>query len=143
MTETLSKNKRRFYERMLSIADLVGENSNEPRYRFGAVLEFNKTVISSGYNYRKTHPFVFRNGYRREEGKQGRTFVHGEVSCLNRIRIVPKGATLFVSRRDRFGNRQFARPCPVCMEQIRIKGVETVIYTTESGFAVEHFSHDN
>jgi len=138
----LSKTKHAFYERMLRIADEIGAGSNDHRYKFGSLLVYNKTIISSGHNYRKTHPVVQKYGYKREVGKQERTFVHSEVSCTSKMRVVPKGAILFVSRRDRNGARQLARPCPVCMTEIRNKKIGEIVYTTPDGFAVEYINYD-
>ena len=139
---SLSKNKTQFYERMLRIADEIGSGSNDNRYKFGSVLVYNKTIISSGHNYRKTHPVVQKYGYKREFGKQERTFIHSEISCTSKVRIIPKGAILFISRRDRAGARQFARPCPICMTEIKNKKIGEIVYTTSDGFAVEYINYD-
>lgn len=138
----LSKTKVRFHERMLRIAAEFAEMSDVPRHKFGSILVQNKTIVSSGHNQRKTHPKQFLLNKRREEGKQKRSWVHSEVACLSKLRKTTKDATLYISRLGPEGQPLYARPCAACMAEIVRSKVQTIIYTTELGYAIEHIAYE-
>jgi deoxycytidylate deaminase len=133
----ISKNKQVIHERMLRVAAELSALSDVPRHKFGAVLVNNKTIISSGHNARKTHPGQYKWNQLRDAGKKERSWVHSEVSCLSKIRWVPKGSVLYITRVGADGNFLMARPCEGCMERVRQVKIETIIYTTPDGYAVE------
>jgi deoxycytidylate deaminase len=133
----ISKTKQKIHERMLRVAATISDLSDVPRYKFGSVLVFNKTVVSSGHNSRKTHPLQHKLNKNREEGKQMRSFVHAEINCLSKMREIPQNSILYISRVNADGKFMMARPCGACMNKIKKSGIKTIAYSTEDGFAIE------
>lgn len=138
----ISKNKTRTHEKFLNIAKILAEESDVPRYFFGAILVTNKTIISSGGNGTKTHPLQYRLNQLREAGKRDRSFVHAEVNCLSKIKVIPDNAVLYIARVGKNGKNMMARPCNGCMSEIKFRGIKQIVYTTDSGFAVETLESD-
>lgn len=133
----ISGNVTRWYENMLFKAATLGQLSDVPRYKIGAILVFRKSVISTGFNKKKSHPIQFKFNQFRVEYKRKSSFVHAETDCLSPLREVPKGSTLFIGRFDSKGNPALCKPCEACAEFIRLNSVQEVVYHTNGGFAVE------
>ena len=132
----MSKNKTNQHLRFLACAEQLAEFSDVPRFKYGAVLVFNKTIISSGHNSTKTHPIQASLNKKRSPGKQNRSFCHAEVATLSKVRNVPEGSTLYITRTGGDG-WQMARPCEACMELIKQKAIQRIVYTTSEGIAEE------
>lgn len=134
----ISKTKYRFHNKMLIAAGIISELSDFERNKFGAILCFNKTIISSGYNQKKTHPLQYELNKSRYWYKHENSFVHAEMSCLSKIKKVPKNSILYVARKNKNNEFLMARPCSACMQKIITSGIEMIIYTTDSNFAIEY-----
>lgn len=48
-----------------------------------------------------------------------------------------RGATVYVARVNKRGELRLARPCENCWEELKSKGVSTVIYSTNYGWEQE------
>lgn len=92
-------------------------------------------VIAHGTNnYRKSHPLM--SSLASKVGTPERIFLHAEVQALlkSKDKIVE---TLLVQRYNSKGEMTLARPCPVCMEALKMYGVNRVKYTTKDGWMEE------
>jgi deoxycytidylate deaminase len=93
-------------------------------HKLCALVVNRNRVISVGYNSRKTHPAA-RN--------TKMSMIHAEQDAILRASDVDlMGADIYVARARRSGLPGLAKPCPVCDEFIRRKGIRRVIYTTNS-----------
>ena len=92
-------------------------------------------VIAHGTNdYKKSHPLM--SNLANKVGTPERIFLHAEVQALlkSKDKLVD---TLIVQRYDSKGEMTLARPCPVCMEALKIYGVNKIKYTTRNGWVEE------
>lgn len=133
----ISSKITKWYLSMLSKAATLGQLSDVPKYKIGAILVFKKSIISTGFNKQKSHPLQLKYNKFREIGKRHRSFVHAEIDCLKNVRHVPKGATLFIGRLDMRGNPAICRPCEACLQLISLYSISEIVYNTPNGFAIE------
>jgi dCMP deaminase len=137
-----SKTKMKQHDRFLRIAEEVAHLSDFERVQIGSILVKNKTIISSGFNQMKTHPQQKERNVLREERKHDCSAIHAEISTLSKVRTVPQGSVLYVARRTKGGKRGMCRPCAACLSMIKEKGIRTIVYNTDGGFAVEHLKEN-
>jgi len=102
--------------------------SMSQKYNFVAMLVNPKPVSIGHNNMQKTHPIIARyNAFQK---------MHAEIDCLNGApeEKIP-GSTLFIWRKkgNGFG---MAKPCPMCEQELKSKGVREVVYSTEEGFEI-------
>ena len=96
-------------------------------YHLAAILRRNGKVIRIGENTSKTHPRFLRQY---EDGTWG-AHMHAEMNVL---RFAQPGDVLEVIRFKKCNHeRTMARPCQLCMEEIRKSGIKKVMYTNWSG----------
>jgi len=122
----------------LAKAASLGQFSDVPVYKIGAVLVFKKSVLATGYNQKKSHPLQLKYNKFREDYKRLGTFVHAEINCIGSLRSVPKGSTLFIGRFNANGVRSICRPCEGCLQLIKLHGITEIVYNTLDGYAIEH-----
>lgn len=128
----------------LNCAKNVSNLSNHPKYKIGCVLVYGHKVISSGYNSNtKTVPLqakVDSAHFNCEcSGK-----VHAETETLLyyiRHHIDLSGGTLYTYREKKDGSNGCARPCPRCMQLIKMVGIKKLVYTTDCGYAKERLEY--
>ena len=114
----LSKQQRNF----LNLASRIAETSSVDK-RHGAVVVKAGRVLAVGVNKWRNQALVNPDSY------APHLTVHAEVDALSRLSDA-KGATLYISRLDKFGREQYSKPCPRCEKAIIESGVKAVIYTT-------------
>jgi len=125
---------------MLSKAAVLAQLSDVPKFKIGAILVHKKTILSQGFNKRKTHPLQYQYNQLRESNKRNRSFIHAEMDCLigmNRFREIPKNSILFIGRTNTLGDSLMCRPCEGCMQYIIDLGISEIVYNTPNGYAVE------
>jgi len=123
---------------MLQKAAALGQLSDVPTYKIGAILVFRKSIIATGFNKRKSHPLQQKYNQYREEHKRQGNFIHAEIDCLKNLRDVPKDSTLFIGRKDKLGNPAMCRPCQACLCLISLHNITEIVYNTPNGYAIEH-----
>jgi len=77
-------------------------------------------------NYTKSHPFQHRIAC--SVGQPDRIYLHAEIAALIKL----KGGTpykIFVERYTKNGKPANAKPCLVCEQAIKLKGIHRVEYT--------------
>ena len=98
--------------------------SNHGKFRVGSAILKGSSVISTGYNCRKTHP-KSNTRYHSQ---------HGETRCLRSAASYDvHGSDIFVARVTPGGKLGMARPCEPCLEVLRKAGIRRAIYTDRSG----------
>ena len=99
--------------------------SDCPNYKLGAVLMKGNKLISQGYNiFKKSHT----------QSKTIYNGIHAEFSCLYNVDYEKaRNAALFVARVTNAGVLSMARPCDVCLELLRERGVRVFYYTDYEG----------
>ncbi len=86
-------------------------------------------VLSVGFNsYIKTHPLQARHAYKNQE--PSKIYLHAEIHAITRCSNLSKAHKILVTRFDRHGNPQLAKPCKVCQSAIREAGIKIIEYTT-------------
>lgn len=115
-------------ERGIRVAESAAKQSACFQFRVGAALLRKKQVVRTGRNSPSTHP----------KSKTRFCKIHAEFDCLVGLTSEDcDGATLYVVRLRRRGERAMARPCPHCWLLAQRLGVRKVVYTNQAGEAVE------
>ena len=129
------------HERFLSVAKSVSLTSDFSKQKIGCVITYKGSIISVACNSEKTHTMQMRfNRFRNLGGDNIICKVHAELAALSKIRYLDIDwgkVVLYNSREFKNGKNALSRPCSGCMEAIRQRGIKTVVYTTDDGYAVE------
>lgn len=117
---------------------VLAKESDFPRVKIAAGLYIGNELISQGVNSIKTHP-VQKKLNLQHMGLETAGRMHAETCCLlPHLEKDLSKATLYVARPLlKHGYMGLCRPCKSCMALIRSAGIRKVVYTTESGIAVE------
>ena len=111
--------------------ELAKESNGTRRARHCAILVRGKDRLSVGYNSYVTHSAMYKIN-------KVKPFLHSEVAAIMGVRHKDlDGATIYVARVTKGNNIGLSRPCPTCMQVMRMFGIEKIVYTTDCGFAVE------
>ena len=126
--------------KIFNLARNVSKLSNITRHNIGAVLvSKNWDILGVGANVKKTHPLQAELAAK--VGLEHKIFLHAELQCLiNAKRRDLRSARLFIYREFVDGSTALARPCPICMEGIKMFGIKEIYYTTPDGYATEHIN---
>lgn len=133
-----SKNKLALHQYFLAVADAAAGASDVARVKMGAVVVGGKGLISVGFNQMRSHPLQYKLNQLRAEYKHTCNAIHAEIHALSRVKNMPKKAVLYISRRTKDNEPAMARPCEGCMKEIKQRKIQTIVYTTDDGFAVEY-----
>ena len=105
--------------------------SNGRPYHLAAILKRKGRVIKVGENTNKTHP-RFKRQY--EDGTWA-SHMHAEMNVL---RFAKPGDTIEVMRFKKCSHeRTMAKPCDLCMSEMKKAGIKTIRYTDWDGEWVE------
>ena len=117
--------------RYFRLAQIESLKSNHHSHKMGAVFVRKNHIISSGCNFlTKTHPFVRRLDPHKT--------MHAEVDAIFKLKNKDqlKGSSVFIYRENVFGPA-IARPCPICMQILKIFGIRKAYYTVNGQWAME------
>ena len=85
-------------------------------------------VLSVGQNsYTKTHPR--QAAIAAKVGLPEKKFVHAEFVAITKCRDLKKAHKIMITRYNRAGEPVNAKPCPICMELIRLSGIKEIEHT--------------
>jgi len=120
--------------RYLQLAARQATNSQAPRFHLGAIVVRSGRVLSTGSNRLKNTPsdLIPRSAWS----------THAEEDCLKQLPAHSRGRrlTLYVTRVNRRGELRLARPCQRCWGAAIAAGVSRIVYSTNTGIAVERIS---
>ena len=92
------------------------------------VIANKNQVVSIGFNKYKTDP----------KSRHPFKMIHAELAAILDNRFADlKGTTAYIYREDRHGNAALAKPCPSCMETLRLAGIKKVVYSDMNGSKTE------
>ncbi len=112
----LSKRELAFVKVAVSLA-----GTSYCRNKHGAVIVSGGRVIATGVNSFRNDPMV----------EPIRASEHAEIAALRQLRFrVPKRATIFIGRVNKYGEHMLSRPCSECYAELRRVSIREVIYTT-------------
>lgn len=84
--------------------------------------------LSIGQNsYTRTHPR--QAAIAAKVGLPEKKFMHAEFSAITKCRDLKKAHKIVITRYNKQGEPVNAKPCPVCMELIRISGIKEIEHT--------------
>ena len=84
--------------------------------------------LSIGQNsYTRTHPR--QAAIAAKVGLPEKKFVHAEFSAITKCRDLKKAHKIVIMRYNKQGEPVNAKPCPVCMELIRLSGIKEIEHT--------------
>lgn len=114
--------------RYFNLAKKIAEKSPS-KYKLGCIIVKKSRVVAVGFNQmQKTHPKCKSEG----------NYLHAETHALIGLDLsVSRNATAYVYREDRNGKMAKSRPCPVCLDALRIVGIRRICYTTYTEFVEE------
>lgn len=129
--------------RYFEVAKAISKTSNHSKFKIGAALIVNKSVVAVGVNDEfKSHPLQKKYNALRFTDDSCKHTVHAEIDVIakakNQIEDF-RNAKLYVFRFQRNGkNIGNARPCKACMQAIKDFGISEVYYSTDDGLAYEY-----
>ena len=117
-------NKRQ--RRHLDLAQRIAYGSSFEDYRHGAVLARGKSVINASANKNSYKSW----GQRFRHRDCGYATQHAELGCILGVdRSLTQGATVYVARIGKLGDRRYSKPCHMCQAAMKHVGIREVIYT--------------
>ena len=93
-------------------------------HRVGSVIMSGKSIVSVGYNTKKTHPDCQTNYTQHAEFSACRNILH--LSKRNNF-------TIYVVRLTRTGRVGISKPCPDCKSLLIQLGINRVVFSTDDG----------
>lgn len=103
------------------------EKSNNPNYKFGAVIFKNGRIINSGHNQ-------FRSSSIPRKYKKFEDSLHAEQAAILGIDWgILKNASILVMKTNRSGNFSISFPCSYCYNSLKYVGVKWIFYTNRKG----------
>lgn len=111
-----------------NLAKNVSLKSNS-KFKLGCVIVNKNRVINFGFNeMTKTHP----------KCKTWGNYRHAELHALIGMGYEQtRGSSAYIYRETRKGELASSRPCPVCMEALKLAGIKKIFYTDASGYKEE------
>ena len=108
--------------------------------KVGSSIYMGNKPIAHAVNSNKTHTKVAQ--FNQVLPFEKVPFLHAEMAALisasKRLKSKEfKYCTIYVARNLNSGGCGLARPCPACMEAIKKYGIQKIVYTTDSGYAIE------
>ena len=137
-------------DRLQRTKELATESSfvkiNGRPIKVGSSIYLGNRLISNAVNSNKTHPEAAK--YNQILPFEKIPFLHAEMAALitasKKIQTKDfKYCTLYVARKLKAGDCGLARPCKACMQAIKEYGINKIVYTTDSGYAVEYIKEEN
>lgn len=120
--------------RYLALAARQARTAQSPRYHLGAIIVRSGRVLSTGANRLKNTPseIIPRSAWS----------THAEEDCIRQLPEKARGRrlTMYVARVNRQGEWRLARPCQRCWTSAVNAGVTRIVYSTNTGIAVEHIT---
>lgn len=116
-------------QKLLERAYQASEKATHKQFQIGCII-YDKGIISIGYNQGKTHPDAININSMVNK-------LHAEMFALKySSKRDLRGACIVVVRKGLHGNPRTAKPCELCLEQIKEAGIKKVIYSITDGHEV-------
>lgn len=102
--------------------------SDHPLHKMSCVIADKNQIISIGYNKCKTNP----------NSTHKYKMIHAELDALldNRFNDL-KGCTAYIYREHRDGTPALAKPCPTCLQALKLAGIKKICYSDTGTFKME------
>jgi tRNA(Arg) A34 adenosine deaminase TadA len=119
------------------LAGIAANQEAVSKCRIAAMLvQSNNVPVAVGANKMKTHPLQARFGK-----NEHAIYLHAEIDAIAKaLKTLDtqelSKCVLYVCRTLQDGSFGLAKPCPGCQSAIRAFGIQTVVWTTEDGYAV-------
>lgn len=125
----------RHTRRLNDLFNLARDHKPEKLASVVASIYVGNSLVSYGFNSRKTHPLQYR--FSKSEDS---VCIHAEIDAIaNALRRVSvedlRGASLYVARAKSLGPKKprdvvaLAKPCEGCSKAIKVFGIGRVFYT--------------
>lgn len=115
--------------KFIKLLKKIKSYSDHPMYKMSCVIADKNQVISIGFNKYKTHP----------KSLHPWGFIHAELAAILDNKFADlKGCTAYIYRETRDGKPAMAKPCPTCMETLKLAGIKKVVYTYNNGHKEEN-----
>lgn len=115
-------------ERFERILRRLTKFSDHHQHKMACLIIDKNRVVSFGWNQDKTHP----------KSTHPWRHIHAEVHAIigNTFEDL-KGCTAIIYRENKMGEKSMARPCPTCLESLKMVGIKRIIYTAENRYIEE------
>jgi deoxycytidylate deaminase len=127
--------------RYFDVAKAVSKTSNHSKFKIGAAIIVNKSVVAVGVNdENKSHPLQKKYNAFRFNDDTCKHSIHAEIDAIVRAKNQIEdftNAKLFVYRLQKTGKIGNARPCKGCMQAVKDFGIKEIFYSTDGGLAYE------
>lgn len=102
--------------------------SDHPKYQISCILTKGNKIISLGFNKYKTHPKSL------SEFK----YIHAELDAVLDNKFTDlDGCTAYIYREHKDGTPALAKPCPTCMQTLKLAGIKKICYSDNGTFKME------
>jgi len=109
------------FDLLYKIAEALEPSGNQ---RMAACIVKKKRLVSIGFNKNKTHPLMAKFCKHKKA-----IYLHAEIDAIINAKEDIRGATMYVLRVRRAGERGLAKPCPGCAKAIKFFGIKKVYHT--------------
>lgn len=119
--------KMRFFQ----MAKKLAPNSDHSQHKMACVIARKNKLVSAAVNMNRTHP------------KSTTRFntLHAEVAALLGMSYENlKGCEAYIYRETKSGDLGMAKPCDACHQALKLAGIETIYYSSPSGFQEERIA---
>lgn len=138
------------HQHYLRIARECSQKSTYSKYtrvKVGCILVYKNTILAKGWNTEKTHTDQMHyNAVRFDCNKKYFPHkLHAEQMCLSKVKYLDidfSKVILYVYREYNDGSPALAKPCLSCEKYINDLQVGKIVYTTDSGYAIEKFVYN-
>jgi deoxycytidylate deaminase len=122
------------HENYLKRAMKQAVRTQDMKRQFGAVIVDRKKVIAEARNMRShpkipnvIHPVTLKRYWG----------LHAEIAAMLRCPFNISGTTMYVwGQNIRSSKTVFSKPCELCYDFIKKRGIKTVVFTTYTGYEV-------
>ena len=125
-------------KRFFNIAKEVSKMSSFNGPHIGAVVVYGKTVISTGFNSKKTRPLQYYYNIHRgfNDYQNSIPMEHAEVAALSHLigkEIRWNEVSLYIYRELKDGRLACCKPCKACSRLIKDLGIKNIYYIDDFG----------
>jgi len=84
-------------------------------------------IAKAQNNYLKSHPF--QADCAAKVGMPDKIFLHAEIAAIIKAQKISKDLSkIRIIRLGKDGSKLLSKPCPVCMEAIKLAGIQVILY---------------
>lgn len=114
--------------KFIKLLKKIKSYSDHPVHKMSCIIAHKNKIMSIGFNKYKTHP----------KSKHPWGYIHAELDAILDNKFADlKGCTAYIYRETNNGEPALAKPCPSCLETLKIAGIKKICYSDYNGYKEE------